>query len=87
MGTFQLNWLEKTSGAFQCLISGTNRHLRRNTEVLYASWIVFSHERIQSPCQDKNQQDLEASGLKSTTLTNDVYISPLKYKEIYIEIN
>jgi hypothetical protein len=33
MATFQLYWLRKTSGALLCIISGTNGHLSRTTNV------------------------------------------------------
>jgi hypothetical protein len=69
MTTFQLYWWRKTSGALPCIISGTNGHLSRTTDVLLASWIASSHERIQSPCLDSNPRRWGASGLKSMTLT------------------
>jgi hypothetical protein len=33
LATFQLIWWSKTSGALRCIISGTNRHLSRTTDV------------------------------------------------------
>jgi hypothetical protein len=69
IATFQLYWCRKISGALPCIISGTNGHLSRTTDVPLASWIASSHERIQSPCRNSNPQPWGASGLKSTTLT------------------
>jgi hypothetical protein len=69
MATLQLYWWRKTSDALPCIISGTNGHLSRTTDVPWASWISSSHKRVQSPCRDSNQQMWGASGLKSTTLT------------------
>jgi hypothetical protein len=33
IATFQLDWWRKTSGALPCIISGTNGHLSRTTDV------------------------------------------------------
>jgi hypothetical protein len=40
---------KKSSGVPPCIISGTNGHLSRTTDVLQANWIALSHECIQSP--------------------------------------
>jgi hypothetical protein len=61
---FQLHWRRKTSGTHSCIISGTNRHLSRTTDIPYASWIAFSHEKIQSPWQDLNPLEWGTSGIK-----------------------
>jgi hypothetical protein len=39
MATFQLFWWRKTSGALPCIISGTNGHLTRTTDVPKAMFL------------------------------------------------
>jgi hypothetical protein len=45
MVTFQLYWWMKTSGAPLYIISGTNGHLSRTTDIPLTSWTAFSHEK------------------------------------------
>ena len=40
------DWWRKTSCVRLCIISGTSRHLSKNTDILLASWIASSHERM-----------------------------------------
>jgi hypothetical protein len=42
---FQLYCLRKNPGAPPCIILGMDGHLRRTSDVLYANWIAYSHER------------------------------------------
>jgi hypothetical protein len=86
IATFQLYWWRRTSGALLCIISGTNGHLSRTTDVPQASWKASSHERIQSPCRDSNPQRWGASGLKSTTLTTRLQ-KPFKSYETLFKTN
>jgi hypothetical protein len=57
--------IQYRSYGYVLIISGTNGHQKRTTNVPYlASWIASSYERIQNPCKDSNPEWLGASGLK-----------------------